>query len=323
MPKITDIIGHSSQVAELIADLEQDNLAHAYLFSGRPHLGKMTMAHWFAEQVLTLGFTEEERLNERRRIERLTHPDLMVLDQLWIDKECDDWDIICQSSNVSQEHRSKKPPAKTDIISIDDVRVLQRRLHETAVGARRVCIISSMERMQDAAANAFLKILEEPPPSLVFILTASSLSKLLPTIRSRTRVMHFAPLPRKTLLPMFENTSDDDAHFILQLAQGAPGIVKRLCDDPDVLRQERQVQQQAKSFWDSSSLKSRLHVLSALNTRGADGEKLLMHLAFALRKLPVPIRQKSTPVFMQLLSDLQTNVQRRLVLQRFALAAKN
>ncbi|MDA1208774.1 MAG: hypothetical protein O2904_01935 [bacterium] len=323
MPKIMQIIGHSTQTAELIEDLEKGNLAHAYLFSGSPHLGKMTVAHWFSEQVLTLGLTDEGRANERRRIEHLSHPDFMVLDQLWIDKECDDWDIISQSSNVSQEHRSKTPPAKTDIISIDDVRALQHRLHATGVGKHRVCIISSMERMQDAAANAFLKILEEPPPNLVFILTAGSLSKLLPTICSRTRVMHFSPLSRNTLLPMLEHTSEDDAHFILQLAQGAPGTVKRLRDDPDALRQERQVQQHAISFWSSNSLKSRIHVLSALNNRGIDGDRLIMHLAFALRKLPVSDRQKSAPVFMQLLSDLQTNVQRRLVLQRFALAAKN
>lgn len=322
MPKIRSIVGHERQIALLSQDIESGNIAHAYLLSGPPHLGKMTVAHWFASEILTRGLAPgEETESARRHIERLTHSDLLVLDQLWIEKLCDDWSVIARSSNVNQLHRSKKSePAKTDTISIDDIREMQHRLYETSMGTHRCCLIRSVERMQDAAANAFLKILEEPPEGLVFILTTQAQSALLPTITSRTRILHFATLPHATLLPILDGVDDEDAAFILRLAQGAPGIVYRLRDNPDALRLEKQVYDKALSFWDSRSLKNRLQILSPLHTRGEEADRLLTHLALSLRQQNVSIRGRCLSPFMCMMHDLETNAHRQLAAQRFALS---
>ncbi|HLD32117.1 MAG TPA: hypothetical protein VJB10_00855 [Candidatus Peribacteraceae bacterium] len=319
MPKLRTIVGHQRQVEQLQQDMDTGNIAHAYLFSGPAHLGKMSIAYWFASEILTRGFSAEEKTNALRSIEKLTHPDLLVLDQLWIEKQCEDWDTIAHSSNVDQQHRSRDEPAKTDAISIDDVRTVQKRLHETSIGFYRCCIIRSVERMQEAAANAFLKILEEPPEHLVFILTTQTHSSLLPTIISRARSLRFLRLPRRELQPILEEVNEDDAHFILRLAQGAPGIVYRLRDDPDSLRLEKQVYEKALSFWGTTSLKSRLQILTSLHTRGDEADRFLTHLALSLRQQPPRRRELLMPPFMELARSLKTNAHRQLAAQYFAL----
>ena len=75
------IIGHARQLSELALDMESGNLAHAYLFAGAPHLGKMTVARWFARELITEGKTPEEKKVIDHQLERLIHPDLLVLDQ--------------------------------------------------------------------------------------------------------------------------------------------------------------------------------------------------------------------------------------------------
>lgn len=317
MPKLRPVIGHEGVLEQLSQDLEADNIVHAYLFSGPGHLGKVVAALWFVEQMLCEGKNDEEKQQVRSQIERLTHPDFLMLDQLWIEDVCEDWDVIAQTSNIAQKHRSKKPAAKTDIISIDDVRILQERLHETGVGKRRCCLIRSIERMQDAAANAFLKILEEPPPGLVFLLTTQSLSRLLPTIVSRSRVLHFHPLPKKDLLPLVSDLSDDDAQFLLHIAQGAPGIIQNLKEDSDLLLSHKQIHGQAQSFWHALTLRQQLDLLKPLHTRGEEADLFLLHLALSLREEGSDLQK--TKAISRLLKDFQTNAHRQLLTQRFAM----
>ncbi|MCF7844200.1 MAG: hypothetical protein K9M03_00025 [Kiritimatiellales bacterium] len=319
MVKSQQIVGHQIQRDQLLADIEQDNVAHAYLFSGSSNLGKMPIARWFAQKLLLQGVPDEKIKDTQGQIEKLVHPDLMVLDQLWIDGVCDDWDIIARTSNVPQQHRSKKPPAKTDIISIDDVRGLQDSLYETGTGIWRCCIIRSMERMQDTAASAFLKILEEPPKGVVFILTTQELSSLLPTVVSRARVVRFHRLAYPELHPLLEGVSEDDAKFILHLSQGAPGRLVNLRDDPDLLREQRLMHSKAVSFWKSKVLRERLSLLKPLHQRGEESKQFLQHLSLALREQISSDSAANVSALMELSEGLKTNAHRQLLTQRFAL----
>ena len=321
MPKLVEkIIGHSSQQKQLSDDLELHNVSHAYLFSGLAHLGKTSLALKFAEELLSVDVDKEERGDFIANVERLTHPDLLVLDQLWIEGECEDWDRIAKSSNVPQIHRSKAPKAKTDIISIDDIRALQERLIETGTGTYRVCIIRGMERMKAEAANAFLKILEEPPEGLIFLLTTENQSALLPTILSRCRVIPFQRLSSKDMKILLSGSEESDQKFILHMASGCPGMAVKLRDDPDLLRLHRTVHGTAQAFWRAHTLRERLSVLSPLHKRGQDAENLLLHLGLTLREQPPSILQKHAEAYQKFASDLETNTHRQLLTQRFALS---
>lgn len=321
MPKIRTTIGHEPQIQELQQQVATGNISHAYIFSGPKHIGKMTTALWFANEILCKDVPVEQRSKVQHQVEHFTHSDLLVLDKLWIDKECDDWNVLAKYSNVPQFHRSKKSaPAKTDTISIDDIRALQERLHETSIGNRSCCIIRSVERMKDTAANALLKILEEPPTGLTFLLTTQTYSALLPTITSRARVVRFTRVAQKDMRTFVEKLDEEDAAFALRMAQGAPGIAQKLAADPDQLRAAKQLHLAVRRFWETDSLQQRLQILQPLKQRGQEADELLLHLALSVRSQPIDVRAKRVAALLEILHGLRTNTNPQLLSQAFALA---
>lgn len=311
------IVGHTLQREQLQSDIASGNVAHAYLFSGPAHVGKHTLALQFASQLLLLGVEDSERETVQHSIDTLTHPDLLVLDALWMADTQDDWNMIAQYSNVAQGHRAKKK-VKTDVIGIDEVRALQERLYETGTGRYRCCIITSVERMHAEAANAFLKLLEEPPEGVVFLLTTQAQSSLLPTIVSRSRSVSFRRVAQKDMRTLLAGVPEDDAAFILHIARGAPGMAVLLTRDPEYLRFHKTLHERAQSFWHMQSLARRMDILEPLHTRSQEAEHLLLHLGLALRSQGVSLKPEHAKAFTQLVRALETNAHRQLLSQRFA-----
>lgn len=315
----SSIVGHARQIAQLERDIDVDNVAHAYLFVGQEHVGKTTVARWFGAELLTRGLDADAKAAAQAQIEKLIHPDFLSLDQLWIEETSEDLDEIARSSNLPQSHRWKAPAMRSDVISIDDIRGIHERMYETGSGARRVCFIRGIDRLQDAAANAFLKILEEPPKGRVFILTSSSDTSLLPTIVSRARVLHFDRVADADIAPLLSKVSENDRSFVLHLAQGAPGTAITLASDPDRLREDRLMHGQATAFWGPMSTSERLKALSPITDKGGDGDRFLLHLALALRESPVQSVAR-VDAFRLLVRRLQTNAYKPLIVQEFALS---
>jgi len=107
-------------------------------------------------------------------------------------------------------------------ILIEQIRNLIGRLvHMPAEGKKRVVLIIEADKMTDAAANCFLKTLEEPPLDTVFILTSSRPNYLLPTIRSRCQIVPFTYLTDKQVSSILFDTKDE---FLL----GSPGELMNL-----------------------------------------------------------------------------------------------
>lgn len=319
MPITDPLVGHTFQIEQLRTDIANSNIAHAYLFAGPPHLGKMTIAKEFGVTLLAQGKSEKEEQRIRDQVERLVHPDFLVLDQLWISEEQENWERIAESSNAPQQHREKKN-VKSNTISIDDIRALQERLSVAPTSHVLCCIIRSVERLQEAAANAFLKMLEEPPSKVVFLLTTEHRESLLPTLVSRTRTILFHPVSMQELKPLVSSLNSDDASFILHLSQGAPGKVIRLLKDPDLLRNEKQLHAQADRFWNESSRHRRLQWMMQAE-KNPDFDRILLHLGLALQE---HLRKRSDPssyaAYMNLLSGSRTNAQRGVLLEQFVFA---
>ena len=134
--------------------------AHAYLFHGPPGVGKRKAAIAFAAELL----------GDSARVERRAHPDLYVLEPLG------------------------------EMIRIDPIRELRRDLHMRPFEAeRRVYLIFSAQLMNEEAADALLKDLEEPPPYAVIVLVADDLGPLPETIRSRCQLVGFRRLSEKAI----------------------------------------------------------------------------------------------------------------------------
>ncbi len=180
---LTDILGHERPKAILRAAIRRDRVAHAYLFHGAQGIGKRLTAIRFG-QILNCdspvapggpaGSPEPDACGTCRScrdIESLTHPDFML---------------------VEPDQEAVNPQIK-----IEQVREIeQRMMYRPLIGQRKVCLIDEADRLTLGAANALLKILEEPPDHSLFILVTSRPSALPGTVRSRCQTLRFAPPAR-------------------------------------------------------------------------------------------------------------------------------
>lgn len=142
------------------------------------------------------------------------------------------------------ELRGVKPiiilPEKDDKIDIDKGIIsvdIMRRLYDetrTKTAGERIIIIDYAERMTDQAQNAFLKLLEEPGKNVYFILVSHSISKLLPTILSRTEKLEVRPITKiqsEQLLDSFGKIDKIKRSQLLFMAEGLPAELTRLNND--------------------------------------------------------------------------------------------
>ena len=172
-----------------------DAPAHAYLLHGPPGVGKRTAAFAFAGALL----------GDLRRVEARTHPDLYVLEPLG------------------------------EMIRIDDVRALRHDLHMRPFEAdRRAYLVLDAQRMNEDAADALLKDLEEPPPYATIVLVASELGPLPPTILSRCQLVPFRRLSeravREWIAEQVPERGEEEVRALARAAAGRLDRARRLLD---------------------------------------------------------------------------------------------
>ena len=187
--------------------------AHAYLFHGSPGVGKRAAALAFAGELI----------GEPDRVRRGTHSDVYVLEPVG------------------------------DQIRIDDIRELRRDLHMRPFEAdRRVYLVHAAETMNEDAADALLKDLEEPPPYAVIVLVADDLGPLPETILSRCQLVPFRRLSEKTvreeIAARAPNLSEGEARSLARVAGGRLDRVDRLLD-PQAARRREAVLEVARSVY--------------------------------------------------------------------------
>lgn len=202
------LFGHERLKARLASSVDAGRLPSALSFVGRPGIGKQRLALWLGQRLLCTAAAGKPcgKCQGCAWTTTLTHPDLT-----WVfprprlkdsDASADTvWDDL---SSAIAERRDAGwlygPPSGSDAIYVSTVRALLGRMALTpAMGSRKVIVIGDAERMvpqegADAAANAFLKALEEPPANTTIILTTSAPDALLPTIRSRVVSIRVSPL---------------------------------------------------------------------------------------------------------------------------------
>ena len=188
-------VREQDEAKRLLAAAVRDGPAHAYLLHGPPGVGKRGAALGFAGELL----------GDAERVERRAHPDLYVLEPLG------------------------------DQLRIDDIRLLHHDLHMRPFEAdRRVYVILSAHLLNEDAADALLKDLEEPPPYAVLLLVADELGPLPETIRSRCQLVPFTRLSeravREEVVERAPALSADEATALARVAGGRLDRVERLLD---------------------------------------------------------------------------------------------
>jgi DNA polymerase III subunit delta' len=194
------LIGHLGARRRLAKAAGTGKLPQVLLITGGTGVGKQRLALWLAQLVLCEHRGEEPCGNCRacRLVGTLSHPDVHWFVPIGRPKASDPDKQVEEAAQalaqVMEERRTQPLYSETEgtaIHGIATVRLLQRRAALTSVeGGRRVFIIGEADRLvpqesSQEAANALLKLLEEPPPGSLFILTTVDPSRLLPTMLSR------------------------------------------------------------------------------------------------------------------------------------------
>ena len=172
---MTELIGHDEPWREWHSAMGSARMHHAWILTGLKGLGKAQFARAAAAELVAEPGARQPPVE--------MHPDILIPEHPPENKE------------EVKKREDGQPYKRKRSIPIDEVRQLQRRLiTRPTLGNRRVVIIDPADDLEKSAANALLKSLEEPPEGTFFLLVTHRLGRLLPTLRSRCRVLRFAPL---------------------------------------------------------------------------------------------------------------------------------
>mgnify|MGYP000545085933 CR=1 FL=1 len=211
----------------MLQSLQAGRVPHAWLITGPPGVGKATLAFRFARFVLAHGL--DPSVPAIRTAETLTLPaDHPVARRVAAGSH---GDLLF----LSREGLAEGDKVPRDL-PVSAIRRIRPFLGMTAAeGGWRIAIVDEAETMTRSAANAILKVLEEPPRNCVLMLLSSNPGALLPTIRSRCRLLRLSPLSEAELVPALAAArpvlDEPRAVAYARLAQGSYGTALALCDD--------------------------------------------------------------------------------------------
>ncbi len=212
---MTRLVGHDDVIAEFRAGLASGRMHHAWLLAGQRGIGKASFAEAAALYLLAdaagprvegEGIAVPEGHPIAHLVRAGSHPDLRHLERL-------------EKPDGNQQARN---------ITIDQVRAVASLLGNTAaLSPWRAVIIDALDDLERDAANALLKMLEEPPANTLFLLVSHAPGRLLPTIRSRCRILRFAPLGQDDMARVIRNALPEanaaEVAALVRVGDGAPG----------------------------------------------------------------------------------------------------
>ncbi|KPJ61189.1 MAG: hypothetical protein AMJ46_02440 [Latescibacteria bacterium DG_63] len=209
----------------LKSSISLSRVANGYLFHGPRGVGKSTTALAFA-QGLNCEVEDPEGCGvctSCRKIARFSHPDVTFVFPTSSKNEYEEISRTLKERSEDELFVHAFPhSASIKIRTIQDLRMsLASGVRE---GKRRVIILAYAERMTQDASNCLLRMLEEPPTGITFVLTAPSRHRLLPTIVSRCQAVRFVPLAAKEIEGVLLDkgvATPSEARIVARLSDGS------------------------------------------------------------------------------------------------------
>lgn len=210
-----NLSGHDEAWREWRAAMAGERMHHAWMLVGPKGTGKGLFARAAAADLVAEAGVPQPAFDH--------HPDILIPEHPPENKE------------EGKKREDGQPYKKKRSIPVDEVRALQHRLiTRPTLGARRAVIFDPADDLEKSASNALLKSLEEPPAGTFFLLVTHRPARLLPTIRSRCRILRFpalgdAEMDRIVASEAPEASSATRAAAIAA-AQGSPGVALGFVD---------------------------------------------------------------------------------------------
>lgn len=290
------LVGQEEAERRLVRAYLSGRLHHAWLLAGPRGVGKATLAYRFARFILCNPDPEELTGNpavsldvpsEHAAAQLVTarsHPDLLVIERPF----------------------DPKAERVKSIINVEEARGAAHFFSLTpALGGWRVCIVDAADDLNKEAANALLKILEEPPSRSLFVIVAHAPGRLLATIRSRAIRLDLRPLVIGEVVEVLKQAGADQRvepqhlEAIAALSAGSPGRALELVDSVG-----------ARLF---------LRFREAAKGRPPFARRPLLEIAGALQRREAG---DDFPIFADLMSDWIGSIARRTALDEGASAAR-
>ena len=229
--------------------LKKGNLPSTFLFYGPPGVGKLSTALNFSSEIL----------KDTNKTFKGTHPDLLLIFPEF--EELDKREIMEMRKNKEYYKLRQKKGS----ISIDTVRKLQDYTYVTPMENEwKIVIIAQADRITNEGFNAFLKILEEPPPKVIFILITTEKNLLPETILSRSQMVRFSPLTFEQQKEILQEESFE---------RFGRGIEETL-----FLNSQKELEEKIEELFFSLPPKSRLNKWSDIIKKGWKVEIILQYL---------------------------------------------
>ncbi len=319
--------------------LRDGRLNHAYLLYGPSGVGKAALSQAFAQVVCCTSRDPRDpsvacgACRACRNVARGTHPDVEVF-------------------SIESEARLADKPGRVSSLGIDTIRRLRASVSLLPLeSSRRIMIIEDAETLPEPAQQALLKVLEEPPSSVLFFLLADEPECLLETVRSRCEAVQLRPVSTAAIESMLTERGVEAslASEIAALSRGLPSWALTAARDAKILRARRDEREAARA-WLSSSPYDRLVAAYRLggqySKRRSDIVRSIQSVISMLREemfrlaspeqspsifSALPFAQNVTArhvahalaASLRCLDDLERNVRPRLALEAMVLAWPN
>lgn len=252
------LAGHEIQRKQLENDINQENLAHAYLFYGPSEVGKFRLAKTFANILQC----ENGLCGECPTC-------------IQIDKNCH-YDTLAMMDDGAS-------------IKIDEIKSLIGKLSTTSQSNYKIVMIEDIERMALPSANCLLKTLEEPGAKTIFLLTTNDITNVLDTIKSRCRLVKFSQVTNEALDEYLKKAGivvDEQTRLRAKtFAFGSIGKFFRLINNQDDLRETKELYDILVNLLQGASVSSKFNFIKKISEDKPKSKKMLEMLTHIMRSM--------------------------------------
>lgn len=307
---LAPLVGHHEVRRSLATAIDRGDLPGSLLIHGPRGVGKQRLGLWLAQRILCEAPGHPEpcgRCTSCRAILRLEHPDVHWYFPLPRPKSvsADRLAAALEDARAAELAERRSQPYRASVLPelaghyVQQVQTLRRAAFaRPAAGEHKVFLLGDAELLvpqesSPEAANAMLKVLEEPPSATTFILTACEPDELLPTIRSRLLPVRLRPLPESTVVEVLISEMEaSPANAAMAARLGSGSIGRALGFLPagkqpgplEVLRQQARAWLEAAASPTPGAIAVAAHRLATSGARGSFGDALEL-LALWIRDL--------------------------------------